>query len=153
MDEEKSNLVAGRVSILSYVMPLPSSYQSVLRSVSRLIIYVCNFLLVYKIVYGRRTFSDASVSVFLHQTFPDLQDNKIRSVNIRLHCSYCKLCKRSIFQVVSLRKMRVFKRFLFVVLIANFKFAGFRQKRSVWRNPNQEGTDQNARILPYNKVI
>ena len=64
-------------------------------------------------------------------------------------------------------KMRALTRFLFVVLVA--KFAGFREQKkiqslwlfpwkwSVWQNPDQERTNQNARIslktiLPYNKM-
>ena len=71
-------------------------------------------------------------------------------------------------------RMRAFTRFLFAVLVANFEFTGFNfekymhslwpfpwwllpWKRSVWQNPDQERTNQNARInfeaiLPYNKM-
>ena len=63
--------------------------------------------------------------------------------------------------------MRAFARFLFVVLVPKFEFAGFRKQKiqslwpfpwkwSVWQNPDQERANQNARIylktiLPYNK--
>ena len=65
--------------------------------------------------------------------------------------------------------MRVFTHFLFIVLVANLEFAGFRKQKihgvwpvpwkwSVWRNPNQDRTNQNApiylkAILPYNTVL
>ena len=50
--------------------------------------------------------SPIPVSILLHQTFPDLQDNKISLLNIRLPRPYCKLCKISVFHVVALRRMR-----------------------------------------------
>ena len=66
-------------------------------------------------------------------------------------------------------KMRAFTRFLFVVLVAKFEFAGFRKQKiqslwpfpwkwSVWQNPDQERTNQNVRIylkttLPSGAII
>ena len=66
--------------------------------------------------------------------------------------------------------MRVFTPFLFIVLFAKFEFAGSRKpkkiqrlwpfpwKWSIWQNPDQERTNQNARIyfetiLPYNTFL
>ena len=54
-------------------------------------------LFVYEIIYGPQTFSDACFN-FLHLTFPNLQDNEIHFVNIRLSPP-CQLCIQSVINV------------------------------------------------------
>ena len=116
MDKKWPSSFAGRVLTLSSVVPLPyNSCRRVLRSVAIFLLVFALFCFVIKSSMASR------LLLMPDSVFPNLQDNKIRFVKIRLPRSYCKLCKISIFQVGSLRRMRVFTDFLFVVLVAKFE--------------------------------
>ena len=125
--------------------------------------HLWTFLLLYKIVHGLPTFTDAWFSFYIRrfQIFRIIKFAPWIFVFLVPILSSVKINLLGSF----FAKMRALTRFLFVVLVA--KFAGFREQKiqslwpfpwkwSVWQNPDQERTNQNARIylttiLPYNK--
>ena len=134
---------------------------------SHLLICVWNFFRLYKIVYGLSTFADAWFSLSIYRRFQIFKIIKFASwifVFLVLTISSVKINILGSF----FAKMRAFTRFRFVVLVAKFELAGFRKQKiqslwpfpckwSVWQNPDQERTNQNAgiylkTILPYNKI-
>ena len=116
---------AGRLSILSFVIPLVSSVEKTSADISsRLLICVFTLLFVYKIVYGLLTFADACLNFYIRRFQIFRRINSSSSMlwalyNISLH-------------VVSLRRLKVFTRFLSVVLAAIFKFAGSPKEKIVY---------------------
>ena len=92
---------------------------------SRLLVCVCTFLLVDKIVYGLSAFGDACFS-FCIKSFPIF-----RIINSLGECS----SSSSIFEILVkfqsflLGRMTIFTFFFFAVLVAKFEFASFAPKQ------------------------
>ena len=134
---------------------------------SRLLVCVCTFLLVDKIVYGLLAFGDACFSFCIKSC----QIFRIMLNSLGECSSSSSIFEISVkFQSVAFSGSFAMKNdnihIFFAVLVAYFVYAGFAQnrntrlgpswKRSVLQNPDRERTNQSARncvrlALPYNK--
>ena len=128
MDKKWSSSFAGRVQLLhlSYHYLTISGEECSDQQPSS---YLClDFFLLYKIVYGLPTFTDAWFSLCIYRRFQIFRIIKFALwifVFLVLIVSSVKVNLLGSF----FAKMRAFTRFLFIVLVAKFEFAGFRKQK------------------------